>query len=109
MELKVGYLVTFVGAWAESKALLGKFYRLLRKERLVYITGEGDKTEFTEVAVATPPAESGFKDIEALQPGTNQLYQLRPGTKDACKYHSKLTGKDRHGPRLDTDMAYFTN
>ncbi len=106
MELKVGYLVTFVGAWAESKEYIGKFFRLLRKERLVYITGEGDKTEFTAVATG---AESGFKDIEALEPDKNQLYQLSPGVKDGCKYHAKLTGKDRHGPRLDTDMAYFTN
>lgn len=106
MELKEGYLVTFVGAWAESKALLDKFFRILRKERLIYITGEGDKTEFTAVATG---AESGWKDIEALQPATNELYQLRPGVKDGCKYHEKLTGKERHGPALDVDMAYFCN
>ncbi|MBA7699922.1 hypothetical protein ES703_108628 [subsurface metagenome] len=105
--LKVGYLVTFVGSWAESKSLAGKFYRILRKERLIYISNEGDKTdEF--VAVATG-AESGFRDIEALEPETNQLYQLRVGTRDGLKYHVKLTGKDRYGPALDIDMAYFTN
>lgn len=104
--LKENYLVTFVGTWAESKALIGKFYRILRKERLVYITGEGDKTEFTAVATG---AESGWKDIEALHPPTNQLYQLRVGARDACKYHARLTGKERHGPALDIDMAYFTN
>ena len=104
--LKVGYLVTFVGAWAESKGYTDRFFRILRKERLIYITGEGDTTEFTAVATG---AESGFKDIEALEPDTNQLYQLRPGVKDGCKYHAKLTGKDRYGPRLDGDMAYFTN
>lgn len=106
MELKVGYLVTFVGAWAESKGYIGKFFRLLRKERLIYITGEGDKTEFTAVATG---ADSGFIDIEALEPDKNQLYQLRPGVRDGCKYFSKLTGKERFAPRLDTDMAYFTN
>lgn len=104
--LKEGYLVTFVGSWAESKALVDKFYRILRKERLIYITGEGDTTEF--VAVATG-AESGWKDIEAIEPNTKELYVLRPGVKDACKYHVKLTGKERMGPVLDTDMAYFTN
>ncbi|MBA7553928.1 hypothetical protein ES705_46532 [subsurface metagenome] len=104
--LKVGYLVTFVGSWAESKGYIGKFFRILRKERLIYITNEGDTTEFTAVATA---AESGFKDIEALEPDKNQLYQLRPGTKDGIKYHAKMTGKERYGPRLDTDMAYFTN
>jgi len=105
--LKEGYLVTFVGSWAESKALFGKFYRILRKERLIYISNEGDKTdEF--VAVATGE-ESKFRDIEALEPSTNQLYQLRHGVKDGCKYHPKLTGKERYGPALDIDMAYFTN
>ena len=106
MELKVGYLVTFVGSWAESKGYIGKYFRLLRKERLIYITGEGDKTEFTAVDTG---AESGFKDIEALEPDTNQLYQLSPVVKDGLKYHAKMTGKDRYAPRLDTDMAYFTN
>jgi len=105
-QLKVGYLVTFVGAWAESKDYIGKYFRLLRKERLIYITGEGDTTEFTAVATG---AESGFTDIEALEPDKNQLYQLSPGVKDGLKYHAKMTGKDRFGPRLDTDMAYFTN
>ncbi|GAJ24021.1 unnamed protein product, partial [marine sediment metagenome] len=52
-SLKEGYLVTFVGTWAESKALIGKFYRILRKERLIYITGEGDTTEFTAVVFTT--------------------------------------------------------
>jgi hypothetical protein len=105
-SLKEGYLVTFVGSWAESKALIDKFYRILRKERLIYITGEGDKTEFAAVATG---AESDFIDIEALEPNTNELYQLRPGVKDGCKYHGKLTGKERYGPTLDTDMAYFCN
>jgi hypothetical protein len=104
--LKEGYIVTFVGTWAESKALIGKYYRILRRDKLIYITGEGDTTEFTAVATA---AESSWKDIEALQPSTNQLYQLRPGVKDGCKYHPKLTGKERYGPALDIDMAYFTN
>ena len=109
--LKEGYLVTFVGTWAESKALLGKFYRILRKDRLIYITNEGKKTEFVAVAFTTvaTPAESGWKDIEALSPAPNQLYQLRPGVKDGCEYHPKLTGKERYGPALDTTMAYFTN
>jgi len=106
MELKVGYLVTFVGSWAESKGYTDKFFRLLRKERLIYITGEGDTTEFTAVATG---AESGFKDIEALEPDKNQLYQLRPGVRDGCQYFAKLTGTERYGPRLDTDSAYFTN
>jgi len=105
-QLKVGYLVTFAGSWAETKGLASKFYRILRKERLIYITGEGDATEFTAVATG---AESGFKDIEALEPNTNQLYQVRPGVKDGLKYQAKLTGTERYGPRLDTDMAYFTN
>lgn len=106
MELKVGYLITFVGSWAESKGYTGKFFRLLLKEHLIYITGEGDKTEFTAVATG---AKSGFINIEALEPSTNQLYIIRPGVRDGCKYHAKLTGKDRHGPALDIDMAYFTN
>lgn len=105
-NLKEGFLVTFVGSWAESKALLDKFYRILRKERLIYITGEGDATEFAAVATG---ATSDWKDIEALEPDTNELYQLRVGTRDACKYHTKLTGKERHGPAEDVDMAYFTN
>ena len=107
--LKEGYIVTFVGTWAESKALIGKFYRILRKDRLIYITNEGDAKEFdSDVPVPTGEA-SGWKDIEALQPSANQLYQLRPGVKDGCKYHPKLTGKERYGPALDIDMAYFTN
>lgn len=105
-SLKEGFLVTFVGSWAVSKALLGKFYRILRKERLIYITGEGDDTEFTSIATG---ATSGFIDIEALEPDTNELYQLSPGVKDGCEYHAKLTGKERMGPALDTDMAYFSN
>ena len=104
--LKVGYIVTFVGNWAESKALFGKYYRILRKEPLIYITNEGDTTEFATVATG---ADSGFKDIEKLEPETHQLYQLRPGVKDGCRYFPRLTGKDRYGPALDIDMAYFTN
>jgi hypothetical protein len=106
MDLKEGYLVTFVGSWAESKDLVDKFYRILRKEPLVYITGEGDETEFSAVATG---GESGWVDIEALEPDTNELYILRPGVRDGCKYHVKLTGKERYGPAKDVDMAYFCN
>lgn len=104
--LKENYLFTLVGAWAESKGVVGKFFRVLRRERLIYISNEGDKTEFSAVATG---AESGWIDIEALDPATNELYQLRPGVKDGCKYHEKLTGKERHGPNKDVDMAYFCN
>lgn len=95
--LKIGYFVK-----------LGElFYKITGTEPFKYATGEGRYTEFTAVLTG---AESGWKDIEALEPSNAppHIYQVRPGVKDGCKYYFQLpTGTHVWGIDEDKDVGYI--
>jgi len=106
-ELKAGFFFTLAGTVAESKGLVGKYFQAVREEPFVYVTNEGDDTEFSSVDTG---GESGFKDIEALEPNTDQLYFVKPGVKDGCDYYLKLpSGSDRWGVNEDVDVGHIDN
>lgn len=107
-QLKAGYFFTLVGTVAESRKLVGKYFLAVREEPFVYVTNEGDDTEF-DASVATG-GESGSKDITALKPNENQLYFVKPGVKDGCDYYMKIpSGHDRWGVSEDVDVGHIDN
>lgn len=104
-ELRPGYNFTLIGAVPTD--FVGKYYRVVNMEPFIYVTGEGDDTEFTAVATGS---NSGWKDVEALEPNDSQLYFVRPGVKDGCDYYLKIpSGTERWGVNEDTDVGHFDN
>lgn len=106
-ELHAGMYLIFVGTYAETKGLTGKFFKALREEPYVYVTNEGDEAEFSEVADG---GESGWTDIEAMEPGANRLYFVLMGCQDGADYYVKIpAGVERWGVDEDTDVGHFDN
>ena len=100
--LKEGHLV-----WIDDP--LNKFYTIVRREPFDYVTGEEDTAIFATVA---PGAESGFKNIETLDPDKTplHLFQVRMGFRDTgdIKYYIKIpSGQNRFGVDEDKEIGFL--
>lgn len=100
--LKQGYIV-----WIDDP-LMG-FYRIVRREPFDYETGEEDTAIFSTVASG---AESGFKNIETLEPDDKplHLFQVLWGVKHTgnIKYYVKIpTGQNRFGVDDDKEIGFI--
>lgn len=95
-ELKEGYYVQ----------ITGHYFQIVAKEPLRYITS-GSTAEFSAV---TTGSESGFQNIDNLEPDEGRMYQCFFGIADGCKYYFKIpTGTDRWGIDKDKDIGFIDN
>lgn len=95
-----GFYLTIAGTKVRE------FYQITAKEPLHYIT-DPTTAEFTAVA---HNAESGFQNIENLEPEEGRLYQCFFGVADACRYYFKIPGgTDRWGIDKDKDIGFIDN
>jgi len=88
---------------------LSKFYQIPAREPFDYETGEEDSTVFSAVASG---ADSGFKNIELLEPDNSPLHllQVLMGFRDTgnIKYYVKIpTGQNRFGVDNDKEVGFL--
>lgn len=103
---KEGYVVTFQG----DEGFNGKFYRLLTTEDFEYVTGQTSGTP--EFSTVTTNNNTGFKDIDVLEPSHVPLRcaYVEMGFKDGLNYAFKLkSGVIRYGPDHDLNAAVLNN
>lgn len=82
----------------------GNFFQIIAKEPFSYITSSVT-AEFSAVATGS---ESGYQNIEKLEPAEGRLYQCFFGVADGLAYHFKLpSGSDRWGVDEDKDIGYI--
>ena len=95
-DLREGYYVQISGV----------FYQIIAKEPFRYVTSSSTG-EFSAVATGS---ESGFQNLENLEPDAGRLYQCFFGVADGCEYYFKVpTGTDRWGVDEDKDIGYIDN
>ncbi len=101
--LLVDHFIKFVGD-AVPQALKDKTFQISAREPVTYETGRSTTAEFTAV---TSGSNSGFKNLEVLEPDDWHLYGLDWGMKDNCRYYMKVpTGRDRLGLDEDMDVGF---
>lgn len=84
----------------------GFFFQIVAKEPFRYITS-ASTGEFSAV---TDGSESGFQNLENLEPDEGRLYQCFFGVADGCQYYFKIpTGTDRWGIDQDKDIGFIDN
>ena len=84
----------------------GNFFQIIAKEPFVYIT-DSSTAEFSAVATGS---ESGYQNIEKLEPDEGRLYQAFFGVADGLTYFFKIpTGTDRWGVDEDKDIGFIDN
>lgn len=84
------------------------FYRIIRREPFDFVTGEESPAIFSTVASGS---ESGFKNIEKLEPDNDplHLFQVLWGVADASdiKYYLKIpSGQNRLGVDDDKEIGF---
>lgn len=95
-DLKEGYYVQ----------ISGDFFQIIAKEPFRYVT-DSSTAEFSSVANGS---ESGYQNIENLEPDEGRLYQCLFGVADGLEYFFKIpTGTDRWGIDEDKDIGFIDN
>lgn len=93
-DLKEGYYIQ----------IQGNFFQIIAREPFRYVT-DSSTAEFTAV---TTGSESGFQNIEKLEPDEGRLYQCFFGFADGLTYFFKIpTGTDRYGVDEDKDIGFL--
>lgn len=103
-ELKEGWFIEIL-----LPGYKNRYFNVKTKEAFTYKTGTSDTSEFSEVSSGS---ESGFKNIDVLEPDDNprRLFYVKWGVKDGCHYYLKVpSGNDRLGTDKDKDVGYITN
>lgn len=85
------------------------FYKIVRREPFQYTTGDEDTAIYTAIASG---AESGFKNIEELEPDNKplHLFQVLWGVQHCgdIKYYLKNpAGQNRYGTDEDKEIGYI--
>lgn len=95
-DLREGYYVQISGI----------FYQIIAREPFRYVT-DSSTGEFSAV---TTGSNSGYQNIENLEPDEGRLYQCFFGIEDGLDYFFKIpTGTDRWGVDEDKDIGYIDN
>lgn len=104
-SLEIGHFLGFAGDTV-PKDYANRFFRITGLEPIIYETGRTDTAEFSSVASGS---NSGFKNIEVLEPNKDHLFALDWGVQDGCRYYIKIpTGNDRLGLDEDMDVGFVT-
>lgn len=103
-DVKPGFIVMITGDPNKE----GKFYRVKNKEGSEYKTNNTTGTaEFSSVATTL---NSGFKNIDRLEPDTDQMAWYSWYVKDGGRYQMKLkAGTIRFGPEEEPNVGYIDN
>ena len=81
------------------------YYRIKSREAFNYITGDATAAEFTTVVTGS---ESGWINIDTLEPDRDRLYQVQIGVKNGLKYQVKIpTGTNRYGVDENQNVGYI--
>ena len=106
-DLEVNHFFSFVGDSVPEK-LENRFFKVTNKEPFYYETGRTDTAEFN--ATVAFGSNSGFRNIEVLEPHDSHLLGVDWGVKDGGRYQMKMpTGSDRLGLDEDMDVGFVTN
>jgi hypothetical protein len=107
MSENEGYLKEGWVVWIDDP--YNAYYKIVRREPFDFETGEESPLLFSTVA---PGAESGFKNIDTLEPDTDplHLFQVRWGVSDVSpvKYYLKIpTGQNRFGVDENKEIGFL--
>lgn len=103
-DIKSGFYVELTG----TKDLDGKMFLVKSKEGSDYETGRTTgSAEFSTVSTAT---KTGFKNIDRIEPDTNQIAWYEWYIEDGAEYQMKLkAGSIRFGPQAEPNVGYIDN